>query len=107
MLSDRTNVEDSLFWYWRLEKNTELTNSFPLISKLNPYWVQFQKNATNEGYVFVEVFFTQWGGGRGCTRYYDLVLTPTNHDELPSSFVRGGDKLLKLTNSVYEITWHF
>ena len=107
VLSEKTESGNPYNWFWAKIENPELTNSFPLVSKLNPYEIGFSKNSTNEGYVFLQVYFNQWGGGRGCTRYYDLVLTPTNHDELPASFVRDGDRLLKLTNSVYELTWHF
>jgi len=107
MLANRTDSPNPFDWFFEKQQNPELTNSFPLISKLNPWEIYFRKNATNGDYVFMEVYFTQWGGGRGCTRYYGLALTPTNYDELPSSLVHPGDKILKLTNSVYEVTWHF
>ena len=106
-LADRNDSENPFNWFFETKQNAELTNSFPLISKLNPYEIYFRKFSTNESYVLVEVYFTQWGGGRGCTRYYGLALTPTNDDELPSLLVHAGDKVLKLTNSVYEITWQF
>jgi hypothetical protein len=74
---------------------------------LNPWEIRYLKNSTNDGYAVVQVFFKQWGGGRGCTRYYSLVLTPTNYDGFPPSFIESGDKVRKLTNSIYEVTWHF
>jgi hypothetical protein len=107
MLAKKTDSQNPFNWFFEKQQNPELTNSFPLISKLNPWEIYFQKNATNGDYVFMEVYFNQWGGGRDCTRYYGLALTPTNNDESPSSLVRPGDKILKLTNSVYEVTWHF
>ncbi len=105
-LEEKTESGNPFNWFFEKRQNPELTNSFPLISKLNPWDIGFS-NSTNENYIFVKVYFTQWGGGRSCTRYYVVALTPTNHDELPSSFLASGDKVLKLTNSVYEITWQF
>lgn len=107
MLADRTDSANPFNWFFEKQQNTELTNTFPLISKLNLWEIDFRKNVTGEDYVFLEVYFTQWGGGRDCTRYYGLALTPTNLDELPPSLVHAGDKILKLTNSVYEVTWQF
>jgi len=106
-LTDEKGPETQIAWFFEAREHPEYTNAFPLISKLHPWEIYFRKNTTNEGYVFVEVFHGQWGGGRSCTRYYYLMLTPTNYDEFPSSFIPNGDKAVKITNSVYEVTWQF
>jgi hypothetical protein len=106
-LTNERDSETQIAWFFEAKERPQLTNDFPLISKLHPWEIYSQKNATNDGYVFIEVFHGQWGGGRNCTRYYILALTPTNQDELPPSFVAAGDTVRKLTNSVYEVTWQF
>lgn len=88
--------EHRRFWRGR----GEVTNQWPIINSLAPFWVDaYPSNALNKG----EVVSLSWGSRR--TGRFTLVVTSSDTLELPTDlFVPASGQVRCLTNGVFEVT---